>query len=148
MCKSMHKTMGGSTHRKIGSKFFFLGHCPGLWIGGATAPPHVRLIVERIQHIPNIYDIYQWNEVHSSNITPMWKCVGHRKYKKINNIERIKHKTDIHRDFPLDPKSRLPAWILIIFVLVLEHIYTCWSINKPQSINLGLEHNRTSLDHV
>ena len=95
------------------------------------------------------YEYFMSNKHCPIGFNPIQKLSTNESLKqKINNSERIKHKTDKHKDFPLDPKLGRPTWFFIIFLLVLQHIYTCQSIHKTQSINPGLEHNRSSLDWI
>ena len=71
------------------------------------------------------------------------------KKQKINNGESITHKTNIHRDFPLDPKTGTTRVIFhYVPFNVTIHIYACRSIHKPQFINPRLEHNHSSLDWI
>ena len=67
----------------------------------------------------------------------------YRKYTMARNTKQI------HKDFPLDPKNMTTRLIFhYIPFNVTIHIYTFPSIHKPQSINLGLEHNSSSLDRI
>jgi len=81
---------------------------------------------------------------------PIWKLPTNEFLKAENkNGESIKHKTYIHRDFLFDPKTGTTRLIFHYTPFnVTIHIYTCWSIHKPQSINPGLEHNHSSLDWI